>query len=64
MFPPLPNVDLKSIAPKFGDQDLVRRSASSVPAPTRQLTPMAKLIDVSKCIAARHASRRALNGTT
>jgi formate dehydrogenase iron-sulfur subunit len=38
------------VAPKFGQQDLVRRSASSVPAPERQLTPMAKLIDVSKCI--------------
>jgi formate dehydrogenase iron-sulfur subunit len=50
MFPPLPNPTVQSSAPKFGEQDLVRRSASSVPAPTRQLTPMAKLIDVSKCI--------------
>lgn len=29
---------------------LVRRSASSVAAPARQLEPIAKLIDVSKCI--------------
>ena len=50
MFPPLPNVSVQPSAPKFGDQDLLRRSASSVPAPARQLTPMAKLIDVSKCI--------------
>jgi formate dehydrogenase iron-sulfur subunit len=50
MFPPLPNPTVQSSAPKFGEQDLVRRSASSVPAPARKLTPMAKLIDVSKCI--------------
>ena len=50
MFPPLPNPNLKDTAPKFSDRDLVRRSASSVPAPAQQLTPMAKLIDVSKCI--------------
>ncbi len=50
MFPPLPNPPVQSVAPKFGEQDLVRRSASSVPSPERQLTPMAKLIDVSKCI--------------
>jgi formate dehydrogenase iron-sulfur subunit len=34
----------------FGEQDIVLRSASSVPEPTRQLTEVAKLIDVSKCI--------------
>jgi formate dehydrogenase iron-sulfur subunit len=50
VFPPLPNPPVQPVAPKFGQQDLVRRSASSVPAPERQLTPMAKLIDVSKCI--------------
>jgi formate dehydrogenase iron-sulfur subunit len=50
MFPPLPNPSVQSSAPQFGEQDLVRRSASSVPPPARQLTPMAKLIDVSKCI--------------
>jgi formate dehydrogenase iron-sulfur subunit len=50
MFPPLPN-PLPDAGPvRFGEQDLIRRSASSVPTPERQLTPMAKLIDVSKCI--------------
>jgi formate dehydrogenase iron-sulfur subunit len=49
MFPPLPNPDIHATA-QFGEQDLIRRSASSVPPPARQLTPMAKLIDVSKCI--------------
>jgi len=49
MFPPLPNPDVKASA-RFGDQDIVRRSASTVAAPARQLTPVAKLIDVSKCI--------------
>ena len=35
----------------LGERDLVRRSATaSLPAPQRQLTPVAKLIDVSKCI--------------
>ncbi len=51
MFPPIPNPDVSAQKPPlFGEQDLVRRSASRVPAPTRQLTPVAKLIDVSKCI--------------
>jgi formate dehydrogenase iron-sulfur subunit len=50
MFPPVPNPNVQSGEPRFGEQDLVRRSASSVPPPTRQLTPVAKLIDVSKCI--------------
>jgi formate dehydrogenase iron-sulfur subunit len=49
MFPPLPNPDVNASA-QFGEQDLIRRSASTVPPPARQLTPMAKLIDVSKCI--------------
>jgi formate dehydrogenase iron-sulfur subunit len=35
---------------QMGPQDYIRRSASSVPAPARQLDPVAKLIDVSKCI--------------
>jgi len=47
VFPPAPTKDVK---PAFGEQDLVRRSASSVPKPEKMLTPMAKLIDVSKCI--------------
>src|SRR5262245_6304137 len=50
MFPPLPNPNVNKPGAQFGEQDLVRRSASSVPEPARQLTPMAKLIDVSKCI--------------
>lgn len=50
MFAPVPNPTVQPAAAKFGEQDLLRRSASTVPAPSRQLTPMAKLIDVSKCI--------------
>lgn len=50
MYPPLPNPSVQPSAVQFGEQDLVRRSASSVPAPSRELTPVAKLIDVSKCI--------------
>jgi len=35
----------------LSERDLVRRSATaSLPQPSRQLTPVAKLIDVSKCI--------------
>ncbi len=50
MYPPLPNPSVQPSAVQFGPEDLIRRSASSVPAPARQLTPVAKLIDVSKCI--------------
>ena len=46
----LPNPNTSNPAVTFGQQDLVRRSASSVPKPERQLTKVAKLIDVSKCI--------------
>ncbi|MET3663207.1 formate dehydrogenase subunit beta [Aquamicrobium ahrensii] len=35
---------------RMGPQDYIRRSASTVPEPARQLEPVAKLIDVSKCI--------------
>jgi formate dehydrogenase iron-sulfur subunit len=45
--PPPPNENVTS---NLGEADWVRRSASSVPPPVRQLTPVAKLIDVSKCI--------------
>jgi formate dehydrogenase iron-sulfur subunit len=45
--PPPPTQDIHT---DLGEGDWVRRSASSVPAPTRRLTPVAKLIDVSKCI--------------
>jgi formate dehydrogenase iron-sulfur subunit len=50
MFPPLPNVSVEPGPPKMTNADLVKRSASSVPQPERQLTPVAKLIDISKCI--------------
>jgi formate dehydrogenase iron-sulfur subunit len=50
MFPPLPNVSVEPSPPRMSNVDLVRRSASSVPPPERQLTPVAKLIDISKCI--------------
>ena len=46
----LPNPNTQNPMTNLSDADLVRRSASSVPAPARQLTPVAKLIDVSKCI--------------
>nr|WP_314076108.1 formate dehydrogenase subunit beta [uncultured Roseococcus sp.] len=45
------NPPVRALAANFGPQDLLRRSAtSSLPAPQRQLTAVAKLIDVSKCI--------------
>jgi formate dehydrogenase iron-sulfur subunit len=50
MYPPLPNPSVQPSAVQFGPDDLVRRSASNVPTPPRQLTAVAKLIDVSKCI--------------
>src|SRR5882757_7087864 len=46
----LPNPSTQNLKVDLGEGDLVRRSASSVPPPSRQLTPVAKLIDVSKCI--------------
>ncbi|MGB5904113.1 MAG: formate dehydrogenase subunit beta [Xanthobacteraceae bacterium] len=50
MFTPVPNPTTNSVAAKFGQQDLIRRSASSVTAPAKRQTEVAKLIDVSKCI--------------
>jgi formate dehydrogenase iron-sulfur subunit len=47
VLPPAPTENIKV---DLGEADLIRRSASSVPPPARQLTPVAKLIDVSKCI--------------
>jgi formate dehydrogenase iron-sulfur subunit len=47
IFPPAPTQNVKV---DLSEADLVRRSASSVPQPARQLTSVAKLIDVSKCI--------------
>src|ERR1700685_1941137 len=46
----LPNPNTVNPTTNLSDADLVRRSPASVPAPARQLTPVAKLIDVSKCI--------------
>jgi formate dehydrogenase iron-sulfur subunit len=43
--PPTQNVKIN-----LDERDLIRRSASSVPPPARQLTSVAKLIDTSKCI--------------
>jgi formate dehydrogenase iron-sulfur subunit len=50
MFPPLPNVPTQPVAPKFGEADIVRRSASTVSAPAQLHAEVAKLIDISKCI--------------
>src|SRR5262245_46664809 len=50
MFPPLPNPKVDPGPPSYGAQDVARRSASTVEPPARTLTPVAKLIDVSKCI--------------
>jgi len=45
------NPPTQSFAVNLGAGDLIRRSATAeLPAPSRQLTPVAKLIDVSKCI--------------
>jgi formate dehydrogenase iron-sulfur subunit len=46
----LPNPNTQNPTANLSDADWVRRSASSVPPPSRLLTPVAKLIDVSKCI--------------
>jgi len=47
---PNPNTAPAAAAAKFGEADLLRRSASSVPALAKRQTEVAKLIDVSKCI--------------
>ncbi len=45
------NPPVQPMEANLTEADLIRRSATSrLPAPTRQLTPVAKLIDVSKCI--------------
>jgi formate dehydrogenase iron-sulfur subunit len=45
------NPPTQSMISNLGPGDLVRRSATEgLPPPERQLTPVAKLIDVSKCI--------------
>ncbi|WP_296581359.1 formate dehydrogenase subunit beta [Xanthobacter sp.] len=50
MFPPIPNPTTAPVAPKMSDADLVRRSASGSPSQVEFKEPVAKLIDVSKCI--------------
>ena len=50
MYPPLPNPGTAPSAPKFGEKDLVRRSASTITPPAQRQQQVAKLIDVSKCI--------------
>jgi formate dehydrogenase iron-sulfur subunit len=50
MFPPIPNPPVAPAPAKFGEQDLIRRSASTVTPPAQRQTEVAKLIDVSKCI--------------
>jgi formate dehydrogenase iron-sulfur subunit len=45
------NPPVEALEPNLGERDLVRRSATTdLPPPERQLTEVAKLIDVSKCI--------------
>jgi formate dehydrogenase iron-sulfur subunit len=46
----LPPPPTQNVKVDLSEADFVRRSASSVPAPARQLTSVAKLIDTSKCI--------------
>jgi formate dehydrogenase iron-sulfur subunit len=49
--PAVSNPPVQGFKEAFGPGDIVQISATDhVPKPTRQLTPMAKLIDVSKCI--------------
>ena len=50
MFPPIPNPPVAPTAATFGEQDVIRRSASTVTPPAQRQTEVAKLIDVSKCI--------------
>jgi formate dehydrogenase iron-sulfur subunit len=50
MFPAIPNPTTDKSAARFGDKDLMRRSASTVTPPAKRQTEVAKLIDVSKCI--------------
>jgi len=50
MFPPIPNPSTAPQAVRFGEADLIRRSASSITPPAQKMPEVAKLIDVSKCI--------------
>ncbi len=49
MYPPLPNPSVSPVAPKIGDKNLKRRSASTI-QPGEPVQEVAKLIDTSKCI--------------
>jgi formate dehydrogenase iron-sulfur subunit len=46
----LPNPVTRNPKTDLGPSDLINISASKKPTPSRQITPVAKLIDVSKCI--------------
>jgi len=46
----IPNPDTQSPKTVLSDRNLMKRSASSQALPAEPLTPVAKLIDVSKCI--------------
>ena len=49
--PAVSNPPTQTFTENLGQGDLIRRSATlNLPPPERQLTPVAKLIDVSKCI--------------
>jgi len=50
MFPPIANPKTMPAPARFGEKDLVRRSASTVSEPAQRQVGVAKLIDVSKCI--------------
>jgi len=50
MFPPLPNPTTVLVRPRFDERDMIRRSASTVTPPAQRQAPVAKLIDISKCI--------------
>ena len=50
MFPTIENPTTEPVSPKFGEADLIRRSASTIAPPAQRQTEVAKLIDVSKCI--------------
>src|SRR6202012_5208504 len=46
----LPPPPTQNVTINLDDRDLIRRSASRVAPPARQLKPVTKLIDTSKCI--------------
>ena len=50
MYPPIPNPTTQAASSKFGEKDLMRRSASTAVPPAQRQAEVAKLIDVSKCI--------------